>query len=106
MFTSGLCNVVIATARLEVEEELEESLLHTFEQIRRRRRESAANNSRFGEGADVGLVLAGGVSGLGLQHFSNNDRLAAMIHFLSKPAILEEVVRLLADPNGSFDANN
>lgn len=93
----------LVETRLFAELELEDSIKATFEEIIDRKVKSVqANVSRKFDGKDkpsnhwdIGGA-AGGITGLGLQHFSDNDRLAAMSQFVSKPQIFAKVVAILS----------
>ena len=43
---------------------------------------------------------AGGITGLGLQHFSDNDRLSAISLFVAKPEVFAKVVSIMSSDLG------
>lgn len=88
--------------RLNCELELEDAVKSVFEEIIDRKVESVSRHTSKknlhqhdpSEHWKIG-VSAGGLSGLGLRHFSDNDRLAAIATFVAKPKIFDYIVHQL-----------
>lgn len=94
-------------ARLPLELDLEDAIKSTFEEIIDRKVKSVQSSvSRKFEGKNKPsnhwdlTGAAGGITGLGLQHFSDNDRLSAMTLFVSKPQVFAKVVAILSTELG------
>ena len=90
-------------SRLPVELELEEAIKNVFEEIVDRKVQSLAagnsNNVSKGQGQErnwqIDVPAAGGITGLGLQHFSDNDRLSAIATFVAKPDVFAKLTAIL-----------
>ena len=89
----------VLEARLPVELDLEEAIKSVFEEIvdRKVQSQAAGSSNTKGEGRNwrIDVPAAGGVTGLGLQHFSDNDRLSAIATFVAKPDIFARLTAIL-----------
>ena len=90
-------------SRVQAELDLEDTIKAGFETIIDRKGKTVqANVSRTEPGKDKPgshwdlSGAAGGITGLGLQHYSDNDRLAAITQFVARPDIFAKVTAILS----------
>ena len=90
-------------SRVQAELDLEDTIKAVFETIIDRKVKTVqANVSRTEPGKDKPgshwdlSGAAGGITGLGLQHYSDNDRLAAITQFVARPDIFARVTAILS----------
>jgi hypothetical protein len=91
------------SSKLEIEAELEKSIICVFEEIVYRKYESARRNvakkdvKAIDEPALKSLSrAAAGITGLGLVHFSEQDRLSAIAEFVARSKIFPRLVRAIS----------
>ena len=90
----------VLDARLPVELDLEDAIRSVFEEIVDRKVQSHSsggsnNNKKEERGWRIDVPAAGGITGLGLSHFSDNDRLSAIATFVAKPDIFSKLTAIL-----------
>lgn len=92
----------LLSSRTNTEIDIEKAVQDQWNVIVRRRSEAAkyktakilkafAKNPNANE-LDTKNILAGGITGLGLEHFTDSDRFALMLRFLSNPIQFQSVV--------------
>jgi hypothetical protein len=85
--------------RSPLEEGLESAIKGVLREIVDRKVATAARDMRISlEDAKTSkprLVEVGGITGLGLEHFSDSDRLSAISIFLSQPEVFKKIVEQL-----------
>jgi hypothetical protein len=92
----------LLTSRSSTEVDMEKAVQDQWNVIVRRRSEAAkyktakilkafAKNPNAND-LETKNILAGGITGLGLEHFTDSDRFALMIRFLSNPVQFQKVV--------------
>lgn len=86
-------------SRLSIEIELENSIRGVLREIVDRKVATAARDMRLSlddvKVTKPKLADIGGITGLGLEHFSDSDRLSAISMFLSQPSVFRKVVTCL-----------
>lgn len=84
--------------RSNLEEDLEESIAACFaeEVLTRKVTTQLRTASRTMERTSASILEnTGGLSGMGVEYFSETDRLSAMVRFLNKPQVFEQVVKVM-----------